>query len=358
MKPLSLNFKIWKNIFIILLILVLILAFVGFLYNVFIYIGIALFLTILIKPLISRLTRKGIKRNHAIFFSLLFLLTILLSLFYLLVPVIFSEIQSMSREWPKVSERLNEEILIISYDDEGKRNYYSPFLSQEIDPKYIEQLQLLFEKTMTFFFSFTLEFLFLIIIVPILTIIFVREGNNIKKDIYSLIPNKYFEIVVSIIEETFNSVLNFIFAKFIQSLIVGIIVAVGFFILGIKGALILGFIIGLLNIIPYLGPILSVIPTFFISYFFYDLRTTIFALIVIGVAQLVDNLITQPIIIPKIINEHPLIVILVVLIGAKIAGPLGMILAIPIFSIFKIVFQKLYIGLEVIYSREEQIKNN
>ena len=123
---------------------------------------------------------------------------------------------------------------------------------------------------------------------------------------------------------------------------------IGLLILGVPNALLIGFIGGLMNVIPYLGPLIgmtigSVLAILSIlSNGEYDLITFTF-LSVVGVfliANIIDNLILQPQIHAKSVKAHPVEVFLAIIIGGKIAGIIGMILAIPTYTILKVILRQ------------------
>jgi predicted PurR-regulated permease PerM len=353
MNPISLNKKLWFVMTVIFFVLIGIFFMIAYFFKIFIYIIIAFLISYLMSPVIRRLEQEGIKRKYALSFVLIGFLFIIVVLFYMITPVLVVEVESIIDGWPDASKRINDEILT-EQKINGTIMYYSPLLKTEIGVDQIDKLENMINTFVTTFLTFSLEIFYALVIIPVLIVILIKDGYKIKKNLYSFIPNKYFEIIISIIEGIYESIGKFSRAKMIQSVIVSIITIIGFFLIDLKGAIILGLIAGILNIIPYLGPILSLIPVAVVSYLFHDLRMTLLSFIIVGIAQLIDNIVTQPVIIPKMIKEHPLIVILLILAGSKIYGPLGMVLAIPLFSILRIVFTRVYNGLEVLYLREEK----
>ena len=114
--------------------------------------------------------------------------------------------------------------------------------------------------------------------------------------------------------------------------------------MGIENAILIGFFAGLMNTIPYLGPFLGasfgvmIVISSNIDASFYD--TTFPKLIKIvclfGAVQLIDNFIVQPQIFSKSVKAHPLEIFIIVLMGARIGGVIGMVLAIPLYTIFRV----------------------
>ena len=124
----------------------------------------------------------------------------------------------------------------------------------------------------------------------------------------------------------------------IQVIIVTLVVGVGLTIIGIPHAWLLGFLAGLFNLIPYVGPIFgAAFGALIMVSSGTDWASLGWAMTVYFVAQLVDNLFTQPVIFAKRVFAHPLEIFVVVSISGSLAGTLGMVLAIPGYTLFRIV---------------------
>lgn len=135
---------------------------------------------------------------------------------------------------------------------------------------------------------------------------------------------------------------NRIFFKFISSqlldaVIVGILVTIAMSIIGVKYAVLLGFMIGLFNIIPYFGAIVAVIISILITIITGGLSQAIIMAIVVIILQQIDSNIINPKIIGNSLEISPLLVIFAVTVGGAYFGVLGMFLAVPVAAVLKIV---------------------
>src|SRR5690625_1915641 len=113
-----------------------------------------------------------------------------------------------------------------------------------------------------------------------------------------------------------------------------------YYILQIKYALLLAAFLGLMNIIPYFGPIIGTIPALAIALTM-SWKTALFVLITSAVVQILESSFLSPYIMVKSVQIHPIIIICTLLIGAEIGGVIGMIIAIPTVTICKAVFSKI-----------------
>ena len=141
--------------------------------------------------------------------------------------------------------------------------------------------------------------------------------------------------------ENYISKTNEVFYKFISSqvidaIVVGIILSIAMLIMGVKYAILLGFIIGLLNIIPYFGAIIGVIIALVITLFTGGVTQTIWTAVVIIVLQQIDANIINPKIVGNSLTLSPLLVIFAVTVGGAYFGFFGMLLAVPVITVLKI----------------------
>ncbi|HRY99790.1 MAG TPA: AI-2E family transporter, partial [Bacteroidales bacterium] len=134
-------------------------------------------------------------------------------------------------------------------------------------------------------------------------------------------------------------------------------------ILGVKGALLIGFLGGLMNIIPYLGPVIGAILGVLIGAstqlslgVYADLYVLIFKIVgSFSVAKLIDDMVLQPMIYSKSVKAHPLEIFLVIMIAGSLAGVPGMMLAIPSYTVLRIVAKEFLSGMRVVKKLTEDI---
>ena len=130
---------------------------------------------------------------------------------------------------------------------------------------------------------------------------------------------------------------KFIASQFLDAIVVGILVSIAMTIMGIKYAPLLGFFIGLFNMIPYVGAIIATVIAVIITFITGGLSQTIWMLIVVIILQQIDANIINPKIVGKSLKISPLLVLFAVTFGGAYFGILGMFLAVPVIAVIKIV---------------------
>ena len=176
-----------------------------------------------------------------------------------------------------------------------------------------------------------------------ITFFFLKESSMFSNFVTSALPEKYTGKIVSIIEEISFLLRRYFGGIALQILILMTFVFTALSIMGIKNALIIAFFAAIINVIPYIGPIIGatfgvfIVLTNNLGLDFYDviLNKIMIILIVFALMQTLDNYILQPMIYSDKIKAHPLEIFIVILVGANIYGILGMVLAIPVYIVLR-----------------------
>lgn len=179
----------------------------------------------------------------------------------------------------------------------------------------------------------------LLLLVPLFSFFFLRDSRKIMRSLISLTPNRYFEMVLDIYAHVSWQLSHFIRGRILEALIIGIVVWMGLSLTDIRYAPILAIIAGATNLVPYIGPLIGMIPGLVIALVDLGMGGQFWWILCVYVliAQVIlDNFILIPILISKVSNLHPLGVILAIVMGGKLYGIIGMIIGVPIFSILNI----------------------
>jgi predicted PurR-regulated permease PerM len=171
----------------------------------------------------------------------------------------------------------------------------------------------------------------------------------------SKVPNKYFELSLNILHKVENQVGKYIQGQAIDALIVGLLSTLGLFLINLRFDnpvpyfVFIGMLAGLANMIPYVGPVVGAIPALATAILNNpdNLGLVLLWIVIMFVlVQAIDNAFVSPLVVSKSVNMHPLVVIVVVIIGGKIAGAIGMLFAVPLTSIVKVTLSQVIWGLK------------
>ena len=179
---------------------------------------------------------------------------------------------------------------------------------------------------------------------------FMKDGAPIYKNLLSLVNPERLPKVETTLKEIKRMLTRYFVGLFLQLSIIFILLTIVLLIFGVKDALIIAFLCALLNIIPYVGPMIGalVISVLTISNFMdADVQTvivpkTIYVLIGFLITQLIDNIFAQPIIFSNSMKSSPLEIFLITLICGTLFGIVGMVVAIPAYTVLKVLLKAIF----------------
>ena len=303
---------------------------------------IAVILAYVLNPPVKFLTTSArLSRTLAVVSIYLALLVILSLALVAFVPSLIQQVTSINVDFQNIVEgisRFFERPLFIF-------GFYVDLLDvyQEVSGTLQSIVSPLASQTVSFLIGLASGFAWLIFVL-IVSFYLLKDQGRFGRSINKLVPDDYRYEVRRLGEEV-----NVIWSAFFRSqlvlcAVVGTLVGVTMRVVGVRNALILGIIAGVLEIIPNIGPAIAAIPAVLIAYFqgstYLLLSNGWFALLVIGlyvVIQQLENNILVPRIIGRSLNLHPLVVIVGAIAGANLAGILGMFLAAPMLASLRIV---------------------
>ena len=182
------------------------------------------------------------------------------------------------------------------------------------------------------------------IIVLFTSFFFLSGGREMKKAFMRSIPNRIFEPVLVLLDGIDHQLGDYLRSRVIQTVIIAVICLVGYVILGLPFAVILSIIAGLANLIPYIGPFIGAIPAIVMvlvgSRFGLGSSLVGIAIITVGV-QIIDTALITPLLIGKSVELDPITTVVVVLVGEQFLGLIGMLMAVPLTAMLKLICQEL-----------------
>ncbi|PSQ79265.1 MAG: AI-2E family transporter [Bacteroidetes bacterium QH_8_67_23] len=199
------------------------------------------------------------------------------------------------------------------------------------------------QQTFSSAFGLLTDVVYAVVVVPFVTFFFLKDGTRLRHGLLRWVPNRYFEVTLAILDKVESSLGRYLRALLVQCTAVATVASLLLSFTGLNYAVAVGLFAGLANSIPYFGPAVGFIAGSLVAV----AQTGDFALIMpifvaMALTQLSDNLIFQPFIFSKAAQAHPLVILFVVLIGAQLAGIVGMLVAIPVTTVLRVVFREVF----------------
>ncbi len=184
---------------------------------------------------------------------------------------------------------------------------------------------------------------------PVFSFFILKDGSEMRLQFEKLIPSSYSRNAIVVIDKISASIGKFLRAKMIEALLVGTLVYVGLKLIGAPFGGVFAVIAGVTNVIPYLGPVLGVIPPALVLGFQDPPTNLIPMLLVFLIANAIDMILIFPVFVARLVNLSPLSLLASVAVGQELYGVIGMLIAVPLASAVKIIVTEL---IEILYQAQ------
>lgn len=292
-----------------------------------------------VDPWIDALQRRKIPRPLGILIIYAVVISLLSLIIVLFVPAIASQFNQLTEKFPEIIDR------VVSQFSSAQQTEQGTSLISTIEKTLSSFNDSLSRITSSIFLGVASFFggLFSLVGVLVLTFYMTVEENGIKKFLTAISPVQYQPYVVQHFLRIQRRMGSWFRGQLILGLIIGALSFLGLVILGVPYALVLALLAGVTELVPIIGPIIGAIPAVFIA-FVDSPAKGLFVLILYLIIQQLENNLIVPKVMQKVTGLNPLVVVIVMLIGAKVAGVLGLILAVPITIIFDTFLQDFFLN--------------
>ncbi|KKP93846.1 MAG: hypothetical protein US98_C0034G0002 [Parcubacteria group bacterium GW2011_GWC1_38_6] len=280
----------------------------------------ALIIAILMNPVVDFLRRFRIPRSLAVFLAYIGFFGIFFLLIYFTAPSFVSEIQEFSKVLPQYFEQASpslKKLGVRALEDAGS---FIDFLGKTLDKITANILNILY-----LIFGGIFSSIFILTIAIFISL----EDKWVEKSIMALFPQKHEDFALSVFRKCQKKVTNWFLTRVISSVFVGLATYLSLLIFQAPYPFSLGFVAGVLNFVPIIGPAVTGI-LMFIVVALDDLFKAIFVVVIFIVIQQIEGSIVMPLLSRKFIGISPVLVLVALAVGGVLWGFLGAILAVPL----------------------------
>lgn len=314
----------------------------------------AFILFYLLNPIVDLLERNRVKRLYAIIILFLLIIGVFTILITVLIPLIEQQILSLVSNFPDYMKHL-----LNKFNDIASNSRIAPYM-QDIQKWVNTNLSDLPNKVGDYLGSFSSRLKSIIgtiasVAVVIMTFPFVlffllKDGKQFKSYLIKLLPPRYRSDFNEILEKMNVQVGSYIQGQMIVAFCIGVLLFIGYKIIGLEYALILACIAAVTSVVPYLGPMISISPAIIIA--LVDSPLMLLKLAVVWMAvQFLEGHFISPSIMGKTMKIHPLTIIFVLLCAGNMLGIIGVILGIPLYAIMKVLVQFFFHKFKIRYNK-------
>jgi predicted PurR-regulated permease PerM len=315
--------------------------------NVFVLFVISGLLAYVLNPIVEFFEHRGIRRTLVVTFMFT-AFVLFLTLFGMIVgPIFIDQLSQLQYDIPKINSFIKSmpdhiESWTVASIPQLKDAQIAKRL-QEFSSKYDlrGKLSPLISKVISFA-SGVFAIFGMMVVVPFLVFFFLKDGRNMRKSLIESVPNKHFEMTLTLIHELDRQLGKYIRGRAAETLIVSIISIIAFYLCGIPYYAVLGLISGVANLVPYIGPALTGVPAAILAIPHYHLMAIPIVIGIILLIQLIDNSVVFPIVVGKSVDLSPITTIFAIFVGSELLGLLGMLIAVPLTSMAKVAISIIY----------------
>ena len=359
--------NILKLLFVVLIISIVLVAFVLFKeIGIFRFIGnvlsvisplfIGFVVAWLFAPLVDKMTKKGMSRILASIIIYGVFILFLIIFFRIFIPIIYNELNELVSTLPAIMTKITnfiddlfKEVNVEGIDINGMKDNilgaitaYGNSISSSLPTTIVNVMSKLFSGLGSIFFGL------------IIGLYMLFDFDNVTNLLLKLIPKRHQMEVADLLENIGREVRKSVNGTLLVACMVFVCDTIGFSIIGLKSALLFGLFCGITDLIPYIGPYIGTAVATIVA-FTQNTFIGVGVLIIAIIVQLVESYILQPVVMSKATKLHPVTIICGLLIFGHFFGIIGMILAVPIMSIFKVIWKFLVKKLAFLQEKNAEI---
>lgn len=296
---------------------------------------IAVIISYILHPIVKLLHERGVPRSLAVLLIYSLFITSLVILFVNLIPLFETQLNELIKHIPEWNAKLQG--MIREYNDHGKE--LLPLSVQNGVQQSLNKLETSLGQAVgnvVASLGNTISHLFTAFLIPFVAFYMLKDIDDLEKEVRKWLPRNKRSSILRMIRNIDQALGNYIRGQFLVCLVIGILAYIGYLIIGLPYALLFASIVAITNVIPYVGPFLGAIPALLVAAVISQ-KMVIGVIITNLVCQVLESNIISPQIVGRSLHLHPLTIIFALLVGEELAGIFGLILAVPVLAVGKVV---------------------
>ncbi|MEC5187283.1 AI-2E family transporter [Geobacillus thermodenitrificans] len=293
----------------------------------------AAFITYLLHPLVEYIHSKGVPRALAILLIyLLFFGSVSYGL-YRGIPVLIAQLRELDERLPSLMNTYRQWARHIH----DETSTWPMEVHTRIEAMFV-QLEQVVARAVTMAINAVKSFIgsaATFLLIPFIVFYMLKDIDVLKKAVWYMTPKRWRGPGIAFLKDVDESLGGYIRGQLFVCAAIGLAASLGLWLAGMDYPLLLGFVIGLTNIIPYFGPLIGAIPAAILAATI-SLKMVIIVLALIFALQFLEGNVLSPLIVGKSVHMHPLVIMFALFAGGELAGVPGLILAVPTAAVLKV----------------------
>ncbi|MEX2461228.1 MAG: AI-2E family transporter [Paenibacillaceae bacterium] len=301
---------------------------------------IAGFFYYLLRPVVYLLDKWKVNRTVSVILIYVCIVVLFTILIYAVLPTLQKQITDFVKNVPNLIQSLGKQIRILQ-----ENSYFSAIsIDYGLSAKLSEYANQGFSLVMNYtnrIFGFISDFIVVIGTFPIILFFLLRESEKAPRIILHIIPKSYRSDAKEAIDEIDSALSGYISGRMISTLLLGVMTYIAFIIIGVPYAFLLSIVLAIISFIPLIGSFLGAIPPLIVA-FTQSPGMAVWVIVGVFICQQIQDNVLSPFIFGKKLDIHPFTTIIILLIAGSLAGIMGMLLALPVYMIVKIITVHIY----------------
>ncbi|PZE20606.1 AI-2E family transporter [Paenibacillus xerothermodurans] len=316
----------------------------------------------LLDPIVDWFQRRGVKRVYSILLLYLLILGILAAVISIIIPLIREQIMSLAHNFPRYSEQARERFEELT----GSRlfteiQHLAGADADEWTNAITERISAIINRAganISGLLAAIRNAILAMVTVPFILFYLLKDGDKLPPYILGFIPTGLREQSHAVMVEMNRQISYYIRGQIIVSFCIGILLYIGYRIIGLEYALVLAIIAAFTSVVPFLGPVIAITPALIVA-IVTSPAMLLNVIVVWTVVQLIEGKFISPQIMGKSLHIHPITIIFVILTAGNLFGIGGVILAVPAYAVGKVIVTHIFDWFKVrsgLYDPHDQTK--
>ncbi|MGZ7443576.1 AI-2E family transporter [Paenibacillus sp. TH7-28] len=309
----------------------------GFLKAVLAPFVIAIIISYVLNPVVRMLGGRKVPRTIAVLLIYAVFLTALSVILMNVIPMFVEQLEELGEHLPELT--IHTQQMMSNWDNGllpgsvrmGMNNWFFQFenrLASAIS-RFLDNI------------GATIGVVFNAFIIPFLIFYMLKDIELIERLVLRYLPRSRRKSLITLLREIDQALGNYIRGQLLVCVIIGVLAYIGYMLIGMPFALLLAGVVAVCNIIPYLGPFLGAAPALVMASTI-SWKMVLFVLLVNMLCQTIESNVISPQVVGRSLHLHPMLIIFALLVGGEIAGVPGLILAVPLFAVVKVIIQHFF----------------
>lgn len=290
----------------------------------------------LLNPVVNLLNRRGVPRAIAVLIIYATFFLVLTVALLNAIPVVIKQARELSEYLPQLTRTYQKWLSEFQIHKYALPEGVQQGLEQGINR--LEKDTAVRISTAVDSFPDKIDYFFMFAVIPFVVFYFLKDMKTMRRLTLSIVPARHRRTFTRLTSDIDHALGNYIRGQLTVCGIVGILAYVGYLVIGMKYALLLAFISGITNVIPYLGPFIGAAPAVLLA-LTVSWKMVLSVVIVNIIVQILEGNVVSPLVVGRKLHMHPLLIIFALLVGEAAGGILGMILAVPVLAVSKVILQ-------------------